>query len=455
MSRVAVIGAGVTGLTAGHELAKSGWDVDVYERWPGLGGQAATLNVGDGVLLERYYHHLFTSDEDIADLCDELGLEIDYLPSTIGFFAGGANYPFTSAGDLLRFKPLSLASRIRMGLAVLWLQRRYREVGPLEGLTARDWVVRAMGRQAWERIWGPLMRGKFSDRADDVCMAWLWARLHVRRQVIGGEAKGEILGYPRGSFEPIFRRLAEEIEGNGGRVLVDRPAAAIARDGERFTVTAGGSDSFRAGHDPRDFPADGREPYDAVLVTVANPIFERLLDDGLAASLSGYLDGLRTVEYHAALCLVLELDRRFSPFYWTNVADPDIPFLALIEQANFVDPAQYGGRRFLYVANYVPPGDPLLELDAEGLLVAYEPALKRMNLDYDRSWVRERWVFRERDAQPIVTVGYRDRIPPLETGVKGLLLANTTQVYPHDRGTNYAVRLGREAAARIRSESDR
>ena len=273
MSRVAVIGAGVAGLAAGHDLAKAGWGVDVYERWPGLGGQAATLDVGDGVLLERYYHHLFTSDEHIAELCAELGLEIDFYPSSVGFFAGGANHPFTTPGDLLRFKPLTPLARVRMGLAVVMLQRRYREVGPLEGLTAHEWVVKAMGRQAWDRLWGPLMRGKFSDRAEDISMAWLWARLHVRRQIKGSEAKGEVLGYPRGTFEPLFRRLAEEIEGRGGRVLIDRPVATVNRDNGRFVVTAGGKDSFRIGHDPREFRPDGREDYDAVIATVANPIF--------------------------------------------------------------------------------------------------------------------------------------------------------------------------------------
>ncbi len=206
-----------------------------------------------------------------------------------------------------------------------------------------------------------------------------------------------------------------------------------------------------AGHDPRDFSADGSERYDAVVATVANPIFEQLLDHDLARSLGAYLERLRTVEYHAALCLVLEVDRQFSPFYWTNIADPSVPFLGLIEQANFLDLEVYGGRRFLYVANYVPDGDPLLDLDADGLLAAYEPSLKRINPGYERSWVKERWMFREPDAQPVVTVGYRDRIPELQTGVEGLLLANTTQVYPQDRGTNYAVRLGREVAAELMS----
>jgi protoporphyrinogen oxidase len=264
-----------------------------------------------------------------------------------------------------------------------------------------------------------------------------------------------VLGYPHGSFEHIFRRLAEEIERHGGRVLIDRPAASVSGEGGRFRVRAGVADSFREGHDPRTFAADGEEDYDAVLATVPNPIFEQLLDDRLRDGLApGYLDRLRSVEYHAALCLLLELDRRFSPFYWTNVAQEGIPFLGLIEQTNFIDPAEYGGRRFLYVANYVPPGDTLLELDADGLLEAYEPALRRMNPEYDRSWVRARWLFCEPDAQPLATVGYGDRIPSLRTGVPGLVLANTSQIFPEDRGTNYAVRLGHQAASVLREQSD-
>jgi protoporphyrinogen oxidase len=164
---------------------------------------------------------------------------------------------------------------------------------------------------------------------------------------------------------------------------------------------------------------------------------------------AAYAERLRSIEYYAALCLLLELDRRFSPFYWTNVADRDLPFIGLIEHTNLVEPERYGGRRFLYVANYLPHGDPLLELDADALLEAYEPGLRLANRAWDRSWVLARWRFAEPAAQPIVTVGYRERIPPLETGVPGLVLANTTQIYPEDRGTNYAVRLGEDAARAV------
>jgi protoporphyrinogen oxidase len=428
--RVAVIGAGVAGLVAAYRLS-SEHEVDVYERWPGLGGMAATIDVGDGHLLERYYHHLFTTDRHIAALYDELGLELEWRPSSVAMFAHGRQWPFTTPGDLLRFGPLPPVDRVRMGVAVVALQRLANDRAPFERVTARAWIEKWMGRAAWREVWGPMLRGKFGARADEIAMVWIWNKLRLRR---GEDSREEKLGYPAGSWEPLFEALRERIEARG-RVLVDRPAVRVSPELE---VTYGAPGSFRSGHDPRRFEAAGSERYDRVIATVPNDIF---------AQLTGLPEP--PIEYFAALCLLLELDRPFSPYYWTNVADRDMPFVGLIEHTNFIAPERYGGRRFLYVANYLEHGHELLDLDADALLERYLPGLRRVNPAFDPSWVRSRWLHREPAAQPIVTVGYRDRIPPLRTSVPGLILANTTQVYPEDRGTNYAVRLGDEAARAV------
>ena len=451
--RVAVVGAGVAGLVCAHRLTQAGHVCDVYERWPGLGGQAATIDVGGGHLLERYYHHLFTSDRHIAALYDELGMpdELEWLPSSVAFFLEGRSWPFTSPLHLLRFSPLSLRSRLRMGLAVLRLQRGGDDVAPFERMTARTWIVRSMGAEAYAKVWGPLLRGKFGDRADDISMAWLWGKLTMRRKLQGKESRQELLGYPRRSWEPLFAALRERIEAGGGRVLIDRPVkrlAAAPSDARpaRFEISYGAPGSFRSGHDPRAFQAAGSERYDAVVATVPNDVFRGMLDLELEDDYLRRIDG---IEYHTALCLLLELDRGFSPFYWTNIADPELPFVGVIEHTNLIARERYDGRRFLYVANYLAPGHELLGLDADALLERYAPGLRRINPGFDRSWVRERWLHREPAAQPIVTVGYGERIAPLQTGVPGLILANTTQIYPEDRGTNYAVRLGADAAATL------
>ena len=458
--KVAVIGAGVAGLTAAYRLGSSGHEAVVYERWPGLGGQAATIDTGDGVLVERYYHHLFTSDHHIHELCEEIGLEDELAvwDSSVAMFSEGELHPFTTPLDLLRYKPMSLPARIRMGAAVVLLQKRAHDVRPLESLTIKEWVERRMGRQAWSKVWGPMLRGKFGEKADQISMSWLWAKLRNRRQTSGEEAKGEKLVYPRGSFESIFKRLEQRIVEQGGRVLIDAPAARLKRDEDGgFVVHPGGPNSFRRGHDPRKFDVAGEpERFDAVIATVPTDIFGQLLDPDLRAAVGedwfAKADG---VEYYAALCLLLELDRRFHPFYWTNVADEDMRFIGLIEQTNLVPPEHYGGRHFLYVANYLPHDHELLPLDLDDLLAVYEPGLRKVNPAFSRDWIRQSWLFREPAGQPVVLPNYPQRMPPYETGVPGLLMANTTQVYPDDRGTNYAVREADEVVALLLSDPAR
>ncbi len=439
--RIAVLGAGVCGLVAAHRLTGAGHVCDVYERWPGLGGQAATLDVGGGCVLERYYHHLFSTDRHIAALYDELGMpdELEWLTSSVAYFTGGRQWPFVTPLDLLRFKPLPLVARVRLGAAVLALQRGPGNPAPFERVTARAWIERWMGRAAWRSLWGPLLRGKFGERADDIAMVWLQNKLRLRR---GDDAAEEKLGYPKRSWEPLFGALRDSIEAGGGRVLIDRPAVRL---GAGFLVTPGAAGAFRTGHDPRAFPVDGEpERYDAVVATVPSDVFDQLLEPGLLPD--SYVALLRGIEYFTALCLLLELDRRFSPYYWTNIGDDALPFVGLIEHTNLMGSERYGGRRFLYVANYLPRGHELLSLDAEALLERYTPGLRAVNPAFSRDWVRALWLHREPAAQPIVTVGYRAKIPPLKTPVRGLVLANTTQVFPEDRGTNYAVRLGDDAA---------
>jgi protoporphyrinogen oxidase len=457
--KVAVLGAGVAGLTAAYRLGRNGHEAVVYERWPGLGGQAATIDVGDGVRLERYYHALVATDREIVELCEELGIgdELTTWPSSLGMFYGGRLYPFTSPLDLLRYKPMSPLARLRMGFAVFLLQRRAHDLEPFERLTIKEWVEDKMGHQAWETVWGPMLRGKFGDQAGDISMSWLWAKLRTRRPLDRDQAKEEKLLYPRHSFEVIFRRLEERIKELGGEVLIDRPAARVEREPEGgFLVHAGAPGSFRRGHDPREFDVAGDpDRFDAVIGALPTDIFEQVLNPALRDEVGdAYLERANSIEYYEALCLLVETDRRFHPYFWTNVADEDMRFIGLIELTNLVGPEHYGGRHFMYVANYLPRGHEWLSLEMDELWELYEPGLRRINPDFSQAWVKQSWRFREPAAQPVVLPNYRDRMPPYETGVPGLLMANTTQVYPEDRGTNYAVRQAGEVVAALLAGHD-
>ncbi len=326
---VAVIGAGAAGLACARRLVEAGVECDVYERWPGLGGQAATMEVGDGLRIERYYHYLFTSDSIAIDAFEQLGLGelLRSYPSSAAFAVDGRIWPFNGVGDLLRFRPLSPASRLRMGLALLRLQLGRGGIGEYERQTASSWIRAHMGEQAWEHVWGPLMRGKFGERAEEISMGWIWDKVGKRRNLRDGEARQERFIWPTGSFEPLFAELARRIEAGGSRVLIDRPAARLLRDGDALAVVPGASDSFRRGLDPRRFDADGPPiPYEAIVCCVPNDVFAELLDPGLAAEVGDeYLARLREIEYFTALNLVLELERPLTEHFWVNIADRRYP----------------------------------------------------------------------------------------------------------------------------------
>ena len=207
-------------------------------------------------------------------------------------------------------------------------------------------------------------------------MAWLWGKLTMRRKLEGKEARQELLGYPRRSWEPLFGALRDRIEARR-RPRADRPPrrAAAARRRRASRSPPARRARSATGHDPTRL-RDRRRA--GALRRRRGDGAQRRLRAACSTTTSPRRSGpstwarLERIEYHTALCLLLELDRRFTPFYWTNIADPELPFVGLVEHTNFVEPERYDGRRFLYVANYLAPGDPLLELDADALIERYD-----------------------------------------------------------------------------------
>jgi len=421
--KIGVLGGGLTGLTAAYELAKRGHELLLLERAPYLGGQASTFEV-EGTRLERYYHHIFTGDVDMMDLIEELGLadRMLWLASKVGFFREGQIYDFVTPMDLLRFQPLGFWQRIRAGLVTVYLQR-FGNWRDLEDFTAQDWIRRYAGEQAYEVIFAPLLRAKFGEYFDQVTMAWLWSKFKDR---VGSRSKGmtqELLGYMEGSFQPFIDALASRIRELGGTILTDTPV-------ERLTIEDRKVKSLTAGNE---------WPVDQVIATVPSFVLLQIAPD-LPAE---YASQLREVSYQSALCLVLKMKHSLSRIYWLNISDPAFPFVGAIEHTNLIPADKYNGKHILYLSNYVSQGDPLYGASAEELFAHYLPSLRKINPEFARDRVEEMWLFREDAAQPVITCGYSRRVPAYQTPVKGLYLANTTQIYPQDRGMNYSVRLGK------------
>ena len=437
--KVGIIGGGAAGLAAAYELGKKGHKAAVYERAPFLGGQASTFDVG-GAPLERGYHHLFTSDTDIVDLIHELGLgpKLRWIESKVGIFHGGKIYDFVTPLDLLRFTPLSLIDRLRLGLVTLKL-KRWRDWRKLEGVTADQWIRKQAGKGVYETVWGPLLRGKFGeDQYHLVGMPWFWGKIQTRFASRGKGMAKERLGYPIGSFGEVFDVLGEKIREAGNEVHIGASVKRVVVEDGRAT----GLEVELAGQEI------GVRPFDAIIATTPSYIFPRLVP----SLPEEYLEKLTNVNYLAAVLVILVLKRPLSHVYWLNIADRSIPFVGVIEQTNFIEPEHYGGKHIVYLANYLSTSHPLYQMEHAELLEEYLSHLRKINPDFDPSWIETSYHHKVDAAQPIIGTNYSQRIPDHHTPFKGLYLANTTQIYPEDRGTNYSVRMGKHVARMVMEE---
>ena len=442
--RVGIIGGGVAGLAAAYHLTKAGHFAEVFEQAPFLGGQASTFDVFGG-RLERGYHHLFVSDTDITELIHELGLgdKLAWLESSVGFYLGGSDggriWDFATPMDLLQFKPLTILQRIRLGIWTLVLQKTgdYRR---FENITAKDWLSRRMGVRAYQVVWEPLLRGKFGAFYDKIGMTWIWGKVRLRVASRKGAGQRERLGYPMGSFGEVIDVLEQRILQQGGAVHTSASVTKIVESGGSATSL-----------DVQLEGADGeRREYDAVIATTPSYVFTRLAPP----MPEEYQDKLEGINYLSAVLMVLVLDRQFTNKYWLNIADPDMPFVALIEHTNLIDRELYGGKHILYISNYPGRDSDLYRMSAEELMELFVPHLQKINPAFERDWVIEYHHHRVDGAQPIVGINYGVGIPDHRTPFQGLYLANTTQIYPEDRGTNYSVRMGKQVAQMVLDDAE-
>ncbi len=424
--KYAILGGGALGLTTAYRLAQAGESVMVFEQEPLAGGLASGFKIGD-TWLEKYYHHIFRSDTKIINMINELGLS-DRLewthPRTVSL-VGGQIYQLDDPISLLRFKPWRLDERIRVGAVLAYL--KLARPGWLEGKTAHSWLSKWMGKRPYEMVFESLFVGKFGSLYDQIALPWFWARIHDRTTQ---------LGYLRGGFQLIYERLVERITQLQGKVLLGTRVEKIEQVTEDGQTEAGWQVST----------TQGSWKFDRVISTLPTRLTCRLIPALPEEFRQRYDWG----QAYGAHCLILALDRPLTDSYWINICDRGYPFTGLFEHTNFRPTSEYQGRHIIYLGNYRPMNDPLFSMTKEEVMNELFPPLKQIIPAFDAGQVQESWMFHSPYAQPIVTTDYREHIPPFQTPLKDLWMANMFQIYPHDRGQNYSFELAEKLIGQIR-----
>ncbi|HUV15264.1 MAG TPA: NAD(P)/FAD-dependent oxidoreductase [Pelolinea sp.] len=423
MKTVAVIGAGAGGMAAAYDLAKAGKKVTVFEKESTPGGLAAGFKEKSwDWSLEKYYHHWFMSDSAILSLIKEMGFENKvrfYRPQTVVYHKGDF-YPLDSPVAALLFPGFSFLDKIRFGLVTVFL--RYISAWQLlEKYTAHKWMKKYYGTRVYQTLFEPLLMGKFSSFYKDVNMAWFWARFKVRTPKLGTYV---------GGFQAFLDNFAEKLKEMGVNFRFDASVDLIApSDGQKIAVKVNGEDLV----------------FDQAIATLPPKVLARF-----APSLNkGYLDKLDSLQSLGAVMLILSLKQKLSEknYYWFNLPkSAGFPFLALVEHTNFLSPEFFGKEHLVYCGDYLESDHEYFSLTKEQLVEKFLPSLKSINSDFDSSWVKRTWLFRTSFAQPIPLVNHSGNIPSVQTPIPNLYFASISQVYPWDRGTNFAVKLGRETA---------
>jgi protoporphyrinogen oxidase len=417
---VAIIGAGFGGLAAANTLSKAGYNVTIFESGSNPGGLALGFKErGWDWTLEHHYHHWFTSDTSILDLAKEINHKVLFIHPKTSTYVEDKIHQVDSPTTLLKFKALTPISRIRTAVMLAYLK-----LSPwwknLEGITAYEFIQKTAGKNSWDVLWGPLFIGKFGDYAKNIPASWFWTRINKRSMS---------LGYPKGGFFEFAKHIEQVLlKTKRVTILYGSPVSKISKQRNSILISSSGIDY----------------KFDKVICTLPTHHFVNITK-GLSAN---YKKKLSTLRGLGAVNLVLRLKKSFlyDKTYWLNVNDLKMPFLAIVEHTNFMDKKHYDNEHLLYIGNYLPSTHEYFNKLSTQLVDEFFPYLVKINSDFKKSWIKRSYVFKAQFAQPLIPLNYSKQIPPFETPIDGLYLCNMQQVYPYDRGTNYAVELGTKVA---------
>ena len=422
--KIAIIGAGYAGMSAAFDLAKAGHEITIYEREDSTGGLARGFKDENwDWSVDRFYHHWFASDNHMLGIIEELGLSDKVLfprPYTV-LLHNEKWYPFDSIKEALLFPGLGWGvDKLRFGLVGVYL-RLTNNWQSLEQITADAWMRKWAGSHVYEQMWEPLLIGKFGRHYKDVPMSWFWARIHARTTKLGTFV---------GGFQAFADAFAEKLREMGVEIKLSAKVMSIKRNQAQNVIVTG---------------EGGEQEYDKVLVTTSPAGMSYLVPD----LPENYLGALKNLKHMGAVVMVAALKHQLSEegYYWYSLPKgDDFPFLALVEHTNYVSSENFGGEHIVYAGDYLEAGHKYFDLSADELMDRFAESFARINPKFERDWVRKVWVFKADYAQPVPQLNHSQNIPAIETPLEGIYFASMSQVYPWDRGTNFAVEIGRRAA---------
>lgn len=434
--KIGIIGAGYSGLTIAKELEENGQEVTIFEKNDYVGGMVDTVEIC-GTRLEKYYRHIFKSDREAIKLIKEMGLESELIwPATkMGYLSNKKPYLFGTPISLLKFKPLNLIQKLRFGFNVIHI-KLINDYKKLEKVTAEKWLKDRIGDKVYSQVWEPLLISKFGEEKDQISMAWLWGKIKLRST--SSTPEGEQLGYIKGSYQKLTDNFYKYLLNKNVDIKLETSVKEVTKENDKYIVKYTRNEK------------EEKEKFDVIVSTIDYKGFEKLFDKYMNEEEK---QKIQKVNYTSARTMMIVANKSFSPFYWLNIGDNDIPFGGIIEHTNFIDKSNYDNNHILYISNYMTEDNKLYNVSKEELLKEYMKSLTKINKEFTMENIKDYYVFDEKYAQPIIECNYSEYIMNDKLEKEKIYLCTMPQIYPEDRGMNYAIRSGINLANKILEEN--
>ncbi len=436
--KIGIIGAGYSGLTIAKELEEKGQEVTIFERQPYVGGMVDTIEIFD-TRLEKYYRHIFKSDKEAINLIKEMGLENELIwPATkMGYLTNKRPYLFGTPISLLKFKPLNFVQKLRFGFNVIHI-KLINDYKKLEKVTAEKWLKDRIGDKVYSQVWEPLLISKFGERKDQISMAWLWGKIKLRST--SSTPEGEQLGYIKGSYQKLTDNFYKYLLNKNVDIKLKTSVKEVTKKNDKYIVKYTRNEK------------EEKEEFDVIVSTIDYKGFEKLFDKYMNEKEK---QKIQKVNYTSARIMMIVANKSFSPFYWLNIGDNDIPFGGIIEHTNFIDKSNYDNNHILYISNYMTEDNKLYNVSKEELLKEYMKSLIKINKEFTMENIKDYYVFDEKYAQPIIECNYSEYIMNDKLEKEKIYLCTMPQIYPEDRGMNYAIKSGIKLANKVLEENSK
>jgi len=426
---IAIIGAGITGLSAAYYLSKEEHTVTIYEGSSKLGGLVGAIKFPDDVYLEKYYHHIFRDDTFVVDLINELELDekLIWRASQPGFLYPERRYNFNGVKDLLQFKPLSMTDRFKLGISIFYFQTQ-RQWQKFDNLSVSEWYEKFRGQKIYQTVWQPLLKSKFGEDADKIACSWLWGRIYPRAK--SRRQGGEELGYLSGGFYHIFDQLQKYLTQAGQTINLNSPIHEIKQMVDKKICL---TDNDGLNH-----------YYDKVISTIPASTLKSITHDNLG----GYGSDLKKIKYRSIECAVFVLNKSLSDIYWLNNCHPEVDLGGVIEHTNLVGTKDYGGKHIIYAFRYLSYNENQ-QANIKTKKQFYFDQLAKIFPDLTFNDIDNIHIFYDSFASPIYKQGYIKHIPDSQTTWPNLLTASIAQIYPEDRTMNNCIKLAKKTLENI------